>query len=227
MANAGLDLTTLLNVKSWLGITTTTTDQDQTIADSITAFSVYVLRLTGRANSNGVVPTTSPFVQPVTYDEFYDGSGTMRQPIRNWPITAVSNVFVNGTALPQSTSVNVWGWVVDGDGRFISIRGGTNASVATFQNYRYQRGYGGANWGPGFQDGIQNVEVQYTAGFSGVPQDLEMAARKVIARNYKRRGWIGQRSQMMADGAGTVMYDTWEMAPDEHRAILFYKAYRT
>ena len=220
-----IDLTTLNAVKTWVGISLTSTVDDGTIQDVITSFSAYVLRITGRGNPNGTIPANSPFVYPVAYDDFYDGSGTMRQPVRNWPVVSVASVTVDGQVLPQSTSINVWGWVVDGDGQNISLRGGFNPTVATFQNYRYQGGrygYGAGVQGPGFCAGIQNVEIQYTAGFFGVPYDLEMAARKTVSLNYKRRGWIGQRSQAMAAGAGTVSYDTWEMDPQSERDVKYY-----
>jgi hypothetical protein len=197
------------------------TNDDQQIQDCITAFSAYVLKLTGRGPMDGSMPTESPFVQPVAYDDFYDGSGTMRQQVRNWPITAVTSVTVNGIAIPQSTSVQVPGWVVDGDKKFITLRGGYSPNVATFQNYRNQGV--GLGYGPGFAYGPQNVEIVYTAGFSGVPDDLEMAARKVVALNYVRRGWIGQRSQAMAAGGGTVTYGTWEMDADCKETIMYYR----
>ena len=115
-----IDLTTIANVKAW--IITTNTSDDQIIEDAITAFSLYVLRRTARGPLDGSVPAESPFVQPVSYDDFYDGSGTLRQPIRNWPIQSVAAVNVGGVAVPQSTSPQVQGWVVDGDKKFISMR---------------------------------------------------------------------------------------------------------
>lgn len=223
MPTNAIDLTTLASVKAWLSLTGG--GDDQVIQDAITAFSAYVLHLTGRGPTDGSIPSSSPFVAPVSYDEFYDGSGTMRQPIRNWPITKVSKVNISGQDIPQSTSINVWGWVVDQDGKFITLRGGYNPTVATFQNYRYQGGrygYGAGVQGPGFCAGVQNVEIAYTAGFNGVPFDLEMAARKVVALNYKKRGWIGLRTQAMAAGAGTVSYATWEMEPQDERTIHYY-----
>lgn len=144
----------------------------------------------------------------------------MRQPIRNWPIQSVASVNINGQPIPQSTNINTPGWVVDGDKRFISLRGGMNPAVATFQNYRYQRQPG---YGPGFAPGIQNVEIQYTAGFNGVPDDLEIVARKTVALNYVRRGWIGQKSQAMAAAAGTVSFGQWEMDADAERTIYYYR----
>lgn len=197
---------------------------DQAIQDCITAFSAYVLRFTGRGPADGSIPAQSPFVAPVSYDEFYDGSGTLRQNIRNWPIQSVASVSVNGASIPQSTSINVWGFVIDSDASFISIRGGYSPTVATFQNYRYQGGRGGFGFqGPGFTPGIQNVEIVYTAGFNGTPEDLELAARKIVALNYKRTGWIGQKSQAMAQGAGTVTYGTWEMDDQDRATLRYYK----
>lgn len=224
MSANGIDLTTLAAIKAWL-VTTANTD-DQIIQDAITSFSAYVLRRTGRGPLDGTIPTSSPFVAPVAYDDFYDGTGTLRQPVRNWPITAVSAVNINGIAAPQSTSPQVPGWVVDGDKKFISFRGTGNP-----RGYGGFAGYGGWGANPrmqgcgiGFVNGIQNIEVVYTAGFSGVPYDLEMTARKVVSLYYKRRGYIGQRSQMMAAGAGTVSYFEDDMSPEDRAVLHYYSA---
>jgi hypothetical protein len=215
-----IDLTTLAKVKNWIQIPTANTTDDQTLQDAITSFSAYVLRITGRGPADGSIPAASPFVAPVAYDEFYDGSGTERQQVRNWPIISVASVSVDGIAIPQSTAINVSGYVVDGDAKFISIRGGFSANVATFQNYRFQtRGSGGRG---GFCNGIQNVEIVYTAGFAATPFDLEFVARKVVSLNYKRKDWIGQRSQQMANGAGSTFYNDWEMDRQDERTISFY-----
>lgn len=219
-ANA-IDLTTVAAVKSWIGISGSNTSEDSTIQDAITAFSAQVLHMTGRGPMNGGYPTASPFVTPQSYSEVYDGSGSLRQPIRNWPITAVSSLSINGVTVPQSTSVNVYGWVIDGDGKFVSIRSGYSTSVAGLGNYRFA---GNAYpSGAGFCSGVQNVLISYTAGFSAVPFDLEMAARKTVGLYYKRRGWIGQRSQNMAAGAGSIFFDTSEMEPDVVTTIMYYK----
>lgn len=208
----GIDLSSIQDVKTWLGIGQGNTSDDSPIQDCITAFSVYVLRLTARGAADGSIPTVSPFVQPVSYDEFYDGSGTDSLQLRNWPITAVASLNVNGRTIPASSGIGHFGYVVDGDGKFLSMRSG---------GWNYQRGGGCSS---GFPDGAQNVEVQYTAGFAAVPFDLEMAVRKTVALNYKRKSWIGQRAQAMAGGAGTVSYSTWEMDADAARTIEYYAA---
>lgn len=214
-----IDLTTIANVQGWISSngpqSAWSATELQIIQDCITAFSLYVLQLTGRGNADGSVPTASPFVTPVAYDEFYDGNGNDQLPLNNWPITAVAAVIDTGYTIPQSTSTTSPGWVVDQSHKFIVLRyGGTLYS-------RGWRGRGGSAR-VGFTLGTQNIEVQYTAGFNGIPFDLEMLARKIVGLNYRRRGWIGQKSQAMAMGAGTVNYGTWEMDDQDQRVLAYY-----
>ena len=67
----------------------------------------------------------------------------------------------------------------------------------------------------------QQVQISYTA--SGVPYDIELAARKMVAVNYKRRQWIDQRSQAMAQGAGTISFQSWEMPPEVKSVMDYYR----
>jgi hypothetical protein len=214
-----IDLTVLANVKNWVGSVNTT--DDQSIQDCITAFSAYVLRVTGRGPSDGSNPTFSPFVEPVNYNEFYDGSGSRRQFVRNWPITAVSLVQVGLIQIPASGGIGQAGYVIDGNGKSLSMRDGSGGGISgqplTVGFFtRPGRYYG-------FSEGIQNVNIQYTAGFSEVPFDLEMVARKTVGLNYKRKDWIGQKSRAMAQGAGTISYNDWEMDKQDVRTLEYYQ----
>lgn len=220
MATNPIDLTVVANIQTWLGNQNAFTGAEaQTVQDAITAFSLYVLHLTGRGNADGSVPTASPFATSVSYDEFYDGNGNDTLPLRNWPITAVSSVIDTGVTIQASTSTTSPGYVVDQSKKFLVLRGGGNG-------YGYGRNYRGAlsRSCRGWSLGTQNIEVQYTAGFSAVPFDLEMCARKVVALNYRKRSWIGQKAQAMAAGAGTISYGTWEMDDQDRRVIEYYQA---
>ena len=211
-ANA-IDLTTVANVKSWAQVQTS--GDDQTIQDAITAFSLFALHVTGRGNADGSVPAASPFNSVVSYDEFYDGNGNNELPLRNWPIASVTSVTDTGVAVQSSSSTTSPGFVIDQSKKFLVLRGGTNA-------YRGFRG-GWSNGKCGWSLGTQNIEVAYTAGFAATPFDLEMLARKVVALNYKRRSWIGQKSQAMAQGAGTLSFNDWEMDAEDKRVLMFYQ----
>ena len=217
-----IDITTLAAVKAWANVLSV--NEDQIIQDAITAFSAYVLHQTGRGNADGSIPTTSPFNTPTSYDELYDGTGNDMLPIRNWPITAVSSVNAGGITVTPSQGITNPGYIVDQSKKFLVLRGG---APGYFRGV-YGRGFfggRGSEGGPGWPLGTQNIEVQYTAGFAATPFDLEMMARKVVSLFYKRRGWIGQRMQMMAQGAGSVSYTSdWNIDPTDKQVLFYYRA---
>lgn len=214
-----IDLTTVAAIKKWIDFSGISTDaQDQIIQDTITAFSSFVLHMTGRGPADGSIPEASPFVEPVEYDEFYDGNGNDTLPLNNWPITAVASVNDSGITIPAAAGINSPGYVVDQTKKFLVLRAPVSAGggAYSFRSPRYCRA--------GWTLGAQNIQVQYTAGFAAIPFDLEMMARKVVSLNYKRRGWIGQSSQQMAAGAGSIMFGQWEMGKDDAKVIEFYKS---
>jgi hypothetical protein len=221
-----IDLTTLNAVKQWSGSVDASGNPqassawDQVIQDAITAFSLFMLRRTGRGPQDGSVPPTSSLNSVVTVTETYDGSGTNRQFLRLWPIQSVISLTVGAIAVPSSPSPGSPGYVIDGSKKSLAIvcGGGGYGGPATFADLR-----GGRRGRGGFWEGIQNVVVNYTAGFDGVPFDLEMLSRRTVALNYKRKGWLGQSSQSMANGAGTVVYTNKEMEADCEHMIQFYK----
>jgi hypothetical protein len=104
-----LDLVTLAQVQNWLiqQGSMINANEPQMIQDAITAFSVFVLRQTGRGPQDGSQPDVlngqSPFVTPVSYFEIRDGNGNSKLPLRNWPIVSVQGVTFGGIAVPAST----------------------------------------------------------------------------------------------------------------------------
>lgn len=213
-----IDLTTYSAVENWLGMTAgNSATEDQNVQDVVTALSAYILHLTGRGPADGSIPTSTPFATPVAYDEFYDGNGNDRLAVRNWPITAITAVIDTGVTIPQSTSTTSPGWFIDSDKKFIGLRGWiADRNPYRIRQPRTQR--------IGFTLGTQNVEIQYTAGFSAIPFDLEMCVRKQAAWQYKQKGWIGQGSQAMAAGAGTISFSNKVDEQLFWKVIDFYKA---
>lgn len=213
-----IDLTTLTAVRNIVGAVSTASDQ--TLQDCITAFSAWALTLTGRGPMDGSIPATSPLASIVSYNETYDGNGSPVLFLRNTPIQAVSALTVSGLVIPLSSAWGVKGYVISGDKKSLKMRSGGGGSGPSFSTTNF-----GAVTGAGlyFVRDIQNVNVVYTAGYAAVPFDLEMCARKVVALNYKRFSSIGQKSQAMAQGAGTVSFGQWEMDDDCRRTMTSYK----
>ncbi len=66
----------------------------------------------------------------------------------------------------------------------------------------------------------KSIVIAYNA--PGTPYDVGIAATQMVAVNVKRRGWIDQSSQAMAQGAGTISFRDWELPKEVQRVIDFY-----
>ena len=212
-----IDLTTLQQVKSYLNLCDSTSDS--IISWAITSASVYWLWRTGRINSDGSVPTKSPFVQPLPYNEWYDGNGNDRLFLRQSPIVSVQALMVNGTLIQQSLAWGQTGFVIDQNGRSLTFRsagGGGRAGAYTYYAYSL------AGFATCFPIGTQNINVQYTAGYSAIPPDVNEAVTEMVGLTVKRRGWIDQKQNAQPETIGTVTYRDWEYTPKIRSVMEFY-----
>ncbi len=205
-----IDLTTVASVKDYANITSAIKDND--IQAAITSFSQWVLNACG----------LDTLVQQVAFNEWYDGNGSPRLFLRNRPITAVTALTIWGRAIPQSTGVGSVGWVIDQSGKSISLRGAGTGSGGPWTFTGWPAG-GAGGW---FAKGIQNINVQYTAGYASVPFDLERMARQTVATWIKREEWIDMGSKTLSAGGGangTTRYRDWPMPPESERILENYK----
>ena len=69
-------------------------------------------------------------------------------------------------------------------------------------------------------DAGKQVLMSYTA--AGTPADLMLMSTRVVTLTYKQRNSVGQKSQSMASGAGTINYD-WQIDEKDWQVILTYK----
>jgi hypothetical protein len=298
MLTSPLDTTTVQKVINWLSPASAfTATEQQNIQDVITAWGMELLNLCGRSNQNNLVPAASPFNQLVEFSEVYDGNGSNRLFLRNWPINEVVSLQIQTNTIQLSTSMTQAGYVVDASGKSLSLRGGSGQGTNFTTFYPY--GSGGGYW---FNKGVQNVLVTYLAGFparpisneldsipasapyvitvqvpqwmsdagvqyaaggsltavlgppsagqymvlgggqylfnvadagkadlisytvAGTPFDLQQMSTHVCALTYKQRNSIGQKSQAMAQGAGTISYD-WAIDEKDYAVIMNYKRF--
>jgi len=217
MAANPIDLTTVALVNDWLNQTSGT--DAALIQSAITAFSQFVLTYTGRTNLNSVA----------NYPEVYSGNGSEILFVRNYPVTAVSSLAIDGVPIPQSPGVNQVGWVIDTSGSqaAIALRGGSRNTVAYSQWSPGQWG-GNGNAPPlgqrnlVFNEGIMNVEISYSAGYATTPYDLQQAATQLVAAKYRSRQWIEQTSQMQPN-VGTTAYSKLAIPADVQEIIDRYR----
>jgi hypothetical protein len=211
--NTAIDLTNLGLLKQYLGVQQNNTIADLVLQLCITAASVEWIWRTGRG-PEGVVPAASPFVTPQPYDEFYDGNGSVRQFLRNWPIVSVQSLLISGRSISLSTGFGFPGYVIDQSKKSLSIR-----------SFLRQSQLGRAPCGAGFDPGVQNVQAIYTAGFTQVPQDIVEKCTKMVAVNYRRTGWLDMASKSESSGGGvtgTTSYRAWEIPPDVAKVMQNY-----
>jgi hypothetical protein len=154
------DLTTLANAKQWINESTST--NDAIITRLISAASDYIQTWLNRTFAI------------TAYTESRNGYGTDGIAVKNYPITSVTSVTVDGITIPACVGQTDNGYVVDEPGTMIYLRG-----------YRFTRGR-------------MNVKLVYSAGFAAVPNEIEQACIELVGRRMKERERIGVVSKGMA-----------------------------
>jgi len=129
-------LTTLTSVKSWVKVDTST---DDTLLNSL-------IRQISAACLNYL---QRPTIVKTTYTEQRNGSGNSSLTLRNWPVTSIASVTVDGVAIQAATSSGKTGYT-------LSTWDGNSAGAPqqiTLNGYAFSRG-------------LNNVVVVYDAGYS-------------------------------------------------------------
>lgn len=165
------DLTTLASVKNWLGSDkfANNTNADAMLAALITRKSQDVCAYLER-----------PYILPFVYsNEVNSGMGRSRLFFRNWPVTSVASLYVNGVSIPYQPLLpaqspfafgyryELWDGVPPGGSQQLLIVGGS------------------------FGSGIQNVLTTYTAGYqvTDEPQKVPTGSAPTITVNETYGIW--------------------------------------
>jgi len=134
-----------------------------------------------------------------SYDEFYSGAGGNQRQLwtRQWPLVSVASLAIDGESIPQSPDGIQAGYVFQAGGGKIVLR-----------HHHFRRG-------------IDNIELQYSAGYATVPPDLNQACIKLVMFRFKSDAWTGMKSKAMA--GETTTFDTSHMPSDVLRVVQRYK----
>jgi hypothetical protein len=209
----GIELTTVDAVKSWLsgqGKSPSASTDDDNIQACITMWSWIFLCKSGFTTDSDV-PEDSPFNTPIEYDEVYDGTGHGMMFLRNSPIQTVTSLSINGSPVTLSSGYGSTGFLINTARTALVISGGSGVA------------YSGVGGGACFNEGVQNIHIVYTAGYTRTPPDIERACVKQVALTYKRRDWIGLKSKTMSGGAGTTSYQDYECDAEVEGILGYYQ----
>lgn len=118
------------------------------------------------------------------YVERRNGQGGYRLFLANGPVIAVSSVTVDGIVIAVAPDALTSGYLVDA-------------------NTVYLRGYA-------FSRGVQNVSVNYTAGYATVPPDVAQACIECVASHFAKRERIDKASETLGTQQ-TISYSQADM----------------
>lgn len=151
-------LVTTTSMNSYLGITTSSTEESE--VDLINnAASIVAARMCGRGlDENGY-----SYLVATARTEYYDGDGTDTLLVRAYPISTVASVYVDtnrayGTADLVSSDDYVW----------YAMTGTVKTDGALFSG------------------GNKSIKITYTGGYSDAPWDLQQAVKELTQFWYKR-----------------------------------------
>ncbi len=116
-----------------------------------------------------------------SYTSKYNGTNGQALTLSASPVTAITSVTIDGTAILAAASAQSAGYAFNDLG-------------ITLNDYR-------------FSEGRNNVVVVYTAGYASVPAELAMAAIQLVALRYKLRASTGLKSVSMVQGGTTAYVD--------------------
>jgi len=203
-AQGQYDLVLLDDVKAWLNMPLSNTNDDLVLQILISSFSDYVRQRTGRNNLS----------QIVQYTEIYDGNGNNEIFLRNPPIQSLISCTIGGYAVPFSPATNVAGVYITQELKSIAFRNSGWQLYPPSSIYPYC-----------FTPGKGNVQVTYTGGYETTPWDLYEVAMKVCALNYKRKDWIDLAAKNLGvtGSTGGTRYRDWARPPECEEVLLHYQ----
>ena len=168
--DTSIALITLAQAKAFLKIPNGTTAEDVIISDLVNNASQQAAQYCGRR-----------FVSE-TYTEYYDGDGSDKLIVKNYPIISVTSLHDDTNRLFQSYSeIDVSANVLLESGAGI---------VRLWNEYS------------AFSKGKANIKIVYVAGYTTIPYSLQHAALLIVMYTYKRQYQdqrIGLQSETIGD----------------------------
>ena len=102
------------------------------------------------------------------------GTGGVQLELPVGPVVSVDSVTVSGVAIAQSPDGVDAGWVLDGTTLWLV-------------------------GGPRFDRGVVNVVVQFQAGYSQPPDEVQQLVNRMVMAEFKGRDWVGVSSKTLGN----------------------------
>lgn len=178
-------LCSLTTVKAYLGITTTDYDT------LLTRMTKAATRAIERYCNRGLIQEARL--------ETYDGEGAESIQLRAFPVRRVVSVYLTD-GFEVFDRLDPSDYAIDYRTGVVRYRGVARGPVGTYPGSRLG-GFHGPS--PAFGDQALDVTVDYTGGYSTVPEDLEQVAVEVTAYMFQSRS---QDPRMVSESIGDYSY---------------------
>jgi hypothetical protein len=192
-----MNLTSVANVRSWIG---STTDTDNTL----------LTRLIAEASRTSLNYMQRPDLGLQTITETISGKGTSKIQLRNWPVISVNSLVIDTVTIPQAANSSSWGYFLEPVTGGLAGRPQNLAVVAgTGQTGGFPSGYGvtafrepNCYYHRPFTRGIGNIIANYTFGYcvQNEPQSVPASGSYIITPNAPYGPWAQDLGVSYANG---------------------------
>ncbi len=174
--------TDLEDLKSFLSIPSSTSTHDDLLENLINGASGFIESYTNRRLKSTTYDSDTVADRKFTW---YDGDNTKRLFLREYPITAVSEVTVSGATISAASDTDYYG----STGYLIR----QDRGELFYDNY--------------WEVGMQNIRVSYTAGYLSTDREwyeLQELCRSFVAWVFNNRTHLGFKSERLMNYTYTL-----------------------
>jgi len=200
MAVGTYALTTLANLKAFLGISVSTNDTLlENCIDRTTKLFEQETRRKLKAREYTYDSDSGDYDSD---NAVLNGNSRDRIALPQYPVNSITTLRINETAIDERSSIYGCGWVLEDKA----------AGILTLVCYV-------------FTGGLKNIELAFNAGFSVVPEDLENACIEQAAWAFRQSSpggnLLGIANKALADGS--ISYMTKDLLPGVRKTLEWYK----
>ncbi|HXW72396.1 MAG TPA: head-tail connector protein [Methylocella sp.] len=169
------DLAGLVDVKAWLGISST--EDDALISQLITQISRVILAYLNR-----------PSILPSSYEEVRDGRNDVSIMLRQWPVLEIETCTIDGVTITQSSPLTAGAPVTSG--YVLDLPSSAPPGCPQRLSLR----------GLHFNQGLQNITVTYTAGYQISNEATTVPASLVVSAQAPYGSWAQDEGVYYSNG---------------------------
>ncbi len=133
------------------------------------------------------------FLPLADYEEIRDGQGGINMVVANYPVISVLSLLIDDREVPRAANVSGIGY------RF-------NDTSIALRGWRFTRD-------------LQNIVIQYRAGFARIPPSASQACNELVTKQYRERARVGVKQETIV-GVDSYTYNVQDLLPDTRSALM-------